>query len=322
MSALPIGPEDFPVGQRLSNTHAPLAGGEQATEPTTSNSSPMLPASARFNVPPAPTIRLTAPTKESSAQADAFLYLQAQILDDLEKVRIANENRLRQLTRSTQDADGQERGFGLDETHPDVARLAGIVDAIKTLEHGAELNLKRTLRQHPLGAWVKNTVGVGEKQGARLLAAIGDPYWNTLHDRPRTVSELWAYCGYKPGQRRARGQRSNWSSVAKSRAYLIAEACLKAKARSPYGPVYDARREATKDRLHETECVRCGPSGKPAQPGSPWSAKHQHVDALRIVAKQVLKDLWRAARDLRDLPADDATNAPTPIHEAGRSAGT
>jgi hypothetical protein len=31
------------------------------------------------------------------------------------------------------------------------------------------------MRAHPLGPWVKRTTGVGEKTGARLLAAIGDP---------------------------------------------------------------------------------------------------------------------------------------------------
>ena len=128
--------------------------------------------------------------------ADPLLALAADILDDLERVRISNENRLRQLTRDQADSDGIERGFGLDATHPDVARLAALVQMLGDAEHQATLNLQRIMRKHPLGPWVRNTKGIGEKQGARLIAAIGDPYWNTLHDRPRTVSELWAYCGY------------------------------------------------------------------------------------------------------------------------------
>lgn len=115
---------------------------------------------------------------------DHLLLLAADILDDLESSRIANENRLRSL-----------REFELQST-PEYLALAQTVAGLKSLEHAAELSLKHIIRKHPLGGWVKRTVGVGEKQGARLLAAIGDPYWNTLHDRPRTVSELWAYCGY------------------------------------------------------------------------------------------------------------------------------
>jgi hypothetical protein len=61
-----------------------------------------------------------------------------------------------------------------------------------------------------------------------------------------------------------------------------------------YRHVYELRRLATKDRVHADKCVRCGPSGKPAQPGSPWSDAHKHADALRIVGKEILRDLWKA----------------------------
>lgn len=136
---------------------------------------------------------------------DPALSLAADVLDDLERVRIANENRLRQLTRSEEDADGETRGFGLDESHPDVARLAAIVDTLGKVEHDATLQLQRQLRRHPLGPWMKAQRGIGEKQGARLLAAIGDPYirpeivredGTVLPAGPRTVSALWAYCGF------------------------------------------------------------------------------------------------------------------------------
>lgn len=258
----------------------------------------------------------------------------------MEAVRIGNENRLRQMTRSVEDKDGELRGFGLDEDHPDVAALTAIVDGIAKLEHQATLNLQRAMRRHPLGPWVKAQKGVGEKQAARLIASIGDPYWNTLHDRPRTVSELWAFCGLhtlpvghstgdihgraadgaKSGSSdlghgepvtqqtgawvaacRQRGQKSNWSTAAKMRAWNVATSCIK-QAESPYRAVYDERRLATEGRLHAAPCVRCGPSGKPAAEGTPWSKGHQHADGLRIVSKAILKDLWRAARELHDGP--------------------
>jgi hypothetical protein len=141
----------------------------------------------------------------TTLSADPLLALAADVLDDLEKVRIANENRLRQLTRSEEDSDGETRGFGLDEAHPDVARLAALVGMLGEAEHKAELNLGRLMRKHPLGPWVTSTKGLGEKQMARLIASIGDPYIRpeiTREDgtvessRPRLVSELWAYAGY------------------------------------------------------------------------------------------------------------------------------
>lgn len=88
------------------------------------------------------------------------LLFHAEFLDDLERVRIATENRARALTQAGFD------GAVYDEQAKSLAKL----------EHEAVLHLQRAVRRHPLGPWVKRTVGVGEKQGARLIAAIGDPY--------------------------------------------------------------------------------------------------------------------------------------------------
>lgn len=251
--------------------------------------------------------------------ADPLLGMAADVLDDLERVRIANENRLRALTTPADvvDSDGVARGFGLTLDHPDMARLAALVDDLKAAEHRAILNLQRAMRKHPLGQWVKDAPGVGEKQAARLLAVVRDPFWNDLHGRPRTVSELWAYCGLHvlhPGghsgpdpqsnaaagvaPRRQRGQRSNWNEDARKRAWLIAASCVKQPAGTRYRQVYDDTRIKHTDALHAAECIRCGPSGKPALAGSPLSPGHQHARALRAIAKAVLKDLWRVSAEL------------------------
>lgn len=301
--------------------------------------------------------------------ADPFLALSADVLDDLEKVRIANENRFRQLTRTEEDADGETRGFGLDESHPDVARLGALVDMLGDAEHKAILNLARLMRRHPLGPWMAAQPGIGEKQGARLLAAIGDPYvrpeivredGTVEPSRPRMVSELWALCGYHvirtsvsghsntatqpvsaaggadfpagqtcieahtssaggeqnghPGPvspeahirsagvapKRARGVKANWSATAKMRAYLIATSCVKQPKGTRYRDVYDVTRAKYAEAVHQVECVRCGPSGKPALPGSPLSDGHKHARALRAIAKEVLRDLWREAKRLHE----------------------
>lgn len=311
--------------------------------------------------PHASAIAVATPRHLSLGLADPLLALAADVLDDLESVRTANENRLRQLTRDVADKDGEERGFGLTEDHPDVARLAALVGALKQAEDQAAKNLTKRLKDHPLAPWLKAQRGVGDKQAARLLAAIGDPYWNTLHDRPRTVSELWAYCGYHvlpAGQRedgtqscvasgsntshpdhtagdtqrlavgvapkRARGAKANWSATAKMRVYLVAESCMKQLRKpcekdpdlgyaihtddcqcSPFRLVYDETRAKYADATHRVECVRCGPKGKPAQPGTPLSDAHKMARALRAVSKQLLKELWREARRLHTGETDD-----------------
>lgn len=115
----------------------------------------------------------------------------AETVTDIERARIAAENRHRSWVQSGAGGTAAEQ------------QAAAIVEALAKVEHDATLALQRAVRRHPLGPFVKRTVGLGEKQGARLIAAIGDPWWNTLHDRPRTVSELWAYTGFHvlhPGQ--------------------------------------------------------------------------------------------------------------------------
>lgn len=227
-----------------------------------------------------------------------LLRLQAEIVDDLERTRIANENRLRQLTRTEPDEDGELRGFGMSEDDPDVKRLKEIVDNLGALEHQAVLNLQRVMRRDPLWPWLKEQRGVGEKTAARLLAAVGDPYWHEAEDRPRLVSELWQYCGHGDPERsrKRKGQRVEYDPDAKKRIWLIAASTLKAG--GPWRTVYDDRREATADRVHAAPCVRCGPAKSPAPAGSPWSKAHQHADALRIVSKELLKALWIESRRL------------------------
>lgn len=237
-----------------------------------------------------------------------LVFLAAE-LEDLEKVRIAGENRLRQLTRSVEDKDGKLRGLGFPEDSAPVKSQQALVKGLKDLEHQIELDLAKAMRKHPLGPWVTSQHGVGDKMAARLLAAIGDPWWNSLHERPRTVAELWAYSGHHTvddgngvwvAPRRKRGEKGNWSDEARMRAHLIAEKIMMTgKATNTPGYQVYARARARYDgTVHPTTCVRCGPSGHPAKAGTPRSPGHCHAMALRAVAKWFLRNLWEQAREL------------------------
>lgn len=430
-TASAAGAPDTRNGQRTYDTQIVVAVAGPTSEPATTASTPrngppvrdpagnghVTPDTQHARAvavnPPAPTNVDTLPSAGSSGLAapldltDHVLNIAAAVLDDLERVRIANENRLRQLTRVGLDKDGLERGFGLTMEHPAVARLDAIVKLIAKAEHDATLNLQRQLRAHPLGPWARSIRGLGDKQVARLLAAVGDPYIRpamigpdgTVEPaRPRRVSELMRYCGYgdihrlpagqlvpdtqgfradggttsarqtsrdaqvslaggaqppighigrvaqcrpaggdqrgsDPGHSgtgtqvkgagvaatRTRGQRIHWSPEAKSRLYVIAEACMKQLAKpcavdetlgyavhvadcrcSPYRRVYDAARAKYADAIHPAQCVRCGPAGSPALAGSKLSDAHKLARALRAVSKAIVRDLWREARRLHN----------------------
>lgn len=233
--------------------------------------------------------------------ADPLLAMLADVREDAQRTRIANENRLRHITRTEVDDDEVMRGLGLDESHPDVARQAALVQMLADVEHQATLNLNRRMRKHPLGAWCKAQRGIGYGTlPARLLAILGDPYVNMQTGEVRTVSQLWSYCGHgDPTRKRRKGMSQAdlfalGNPDAKMIVHLIAESTMKAG--GPYREVYDKRKANNEGREHATECVRCGPSGSPALVGSPWSDAHRHADALRIVGKEILRDLWLEAK--------------------------
>jgi hypothetical protein len=301
---------------------------------------------------------------------DPTLHISAELLDDIERSRVANENRLRQLTRAAVDSDGEERGFGLSDSHPVVVRVAALVEGLQKLEAEAISNLQKIMKAHPLGPWVKAQPGVGEKQMARLLAAIGDPYIRpevekggvVQPSRPRTVSELWAYSGmhvwdlpvdgHEPldaqtptadniahtssannqasnghtsddaqiaiagiAPFRQRGTRINWSEDARKRVRLIANSCIKQPNGTVWRDAYVAGRAKYANAVHKLPCKRCGPAGKPAPIGSELSAGHKDARARRLVAKGILKELWRESGRLHG--AD--TSAPTTSHSTPQS---
>lgn len=235
---------------------------------------------------------------------DRGLGITAEVLNGLEETWLATLNRLRIMVTNEPDEDGVLRGFGMPLNHPQVVQVRSMCDALSDLAKTQTKVLEKSMKAHPLAFWIESSIGIGWKQGARLLAATGDPFWNVLHGRPRTVSELWAYSGMhtvplaaeasgnpdqppheEPGSpvrvaaRRRRGVRSNWSSNAKMRVYLCAVSCIKQR-HSPYRDVYDKRRAHT------------------AETHPDWTKAHSHNDGLRIAGKEILRDLWLAGREV------------------------
>jgi hypothetical protein len=294
-------PQNSRPDQNRADTHDPFVGSAPNPAPAKNPTAPS-PLS-----PERPSLHT--PTVTHRSLADPLLAFAADMLDDAERNRKANKSRLEQLTRSVPDKDGRVRGFGLDESHPAVRRLAAQVDMLYKIEHEAELILAYFLRRHPLGAWVKARAqkGIGEKQGPRLLAVIGDPYINEATGQPRTVSQLWAYCGHGAPSRRRKGMTQDdlfalGNPVAKSRLWLISTSVLVAQ--GPLSAAYYDRKVKTEGRLHAAPCVRCGPSGKPAPVGSPWSDGHRNADALRVLGKTILRDLWKEAKRIHEQQGD------------------
>jgi hypothetical protein len=222
--------------------------------------------------------------------ADAHLLELADQLDDIERARVAADNRLLSLTTSKE----------VKPTDIVAVKAQEVVDGLLAIEASLIKALEQAMKAHPLGPWMERTKGVGPKQAARLLAAVGDPLWNEAEGRPRRgVAELWQFCGHGDPARskRRKGVKVEHSPQAKMRTYLVAVSCMKVM-NSPYRQVYERGRVKYAESVHAEPCVRCGPQGQPAPAGSPLSAGHQHARALRLVGKAVLKDLFVEARAL------------------------
>jgi hypothetical protein len=226
------------------------------------------------------------------------LYVYSAFLDDVENTRIRNANRLQAITSNPQDYFGQ----GLPIL-PDLTEITELNDELQRFEQDLIKRIQKLMRIHPLNDWMARTPGIGAKQLARLLGVIGNPA-----DR-EMVSQLWSYCGlavvkmldpstdaiYGVAPRQKRGQQGGYNPEARKRVWLIAMSCIKQQT-SPYRFVYDEGRVKYKDAKHDLACIRCGPSGKPAQPGSDLSDGHKHARAIRLVMKMILKDLWVEAK--------------------------
>jgi hypothetical protein len=193
------------------------------------------------------------------------------------------------------------------------------------LEAMVERKLVKAMKGHPLAGFIKATPGLGLASVARLLAQIKNPSWHSAENRPRTLDELYSYCGMGVesngiAPHRRRGTQGHWNDEARKWIILIAERCIMAdgkptkagysRGRSPYRDVYDEAREKYRDAVHTRPCPRCGTKrevveGKavknvPADVGTPLSDNHQHARARRYVAKRILRDLWQADRDARN----------------------
>jgi hypothetical protein len=209
----------------------------------------------------------------------------------------------------------------------DASMFADHLARLEATEHQAKLIMRRCYKRiapPELRAWQQASKGVGEDSFARILGRLGDPYIATpchwegtgtdrvlVEESPRvrTIGELWQYAGHgDPHQRKHKGMTADdamalGSPQLKMLVHLQAEWCMKSPG-SYYREVYlDARGKAL-DKTHAVDCVRCGPSGKPAQAGSPWSLGHQHAHALRIAGKELLRDMW-LARHAVEAPSAD-----------------
>jgi len=288
----------LPTGHDHHETQTAAAGGHLLRPTTRAETEPTgTPSSGTLSVQPKCVTQTHRPYSWTELRIAADLFDRAQH----ERIAVAN------IIRRPEDGGNIDPVFF-------AAHLARLEDT----EHQARLMMRRTYKRivpTELREWQKTSRGVGDDLFARLLGHLGDPYIATPHywqgngtaralmvepSRVRTIGQLWQYAGHgDPHRRKAKGMTADdmfalGSPIVKMLVHLNAEACMKQPNGSRYRDVYLDARAKVLDKTHTVECVRCGPSGKPAQQGTAWSLGHQHAHALRIVGKELLRDMWLA----------------------------
>ena len=216
-------------------------------------------------------------TQSERAPVEAWTWLgvAAANFDDAQRFRIRLNNRVTKYPT-------------IDR--PEISLLLELAEGI---EASARKELRAEYRRTVPSAiiqWQKDTKGIGDHTLALLLAATKDPGIARPRDTEgnptgpsyhRSVSTLWSYCGHGAPLKRRKGMseedaRAMGNPAAKRATFLLAEAVIKS-GNERYREVYDWRREVT------------------AGTHPDWTKGHSHADALRIVGKWILFDLWCAA---------------------------
>lgn len=229
--------------------------------------------------------------------------ISASMVDDIEELRKATENRLRALTKTTPDKDGVIRSEGVLPSDPRVLMVEGILESIKEQEKAAIRNLEKQIKDSPFATYVNMRKGIGFKAIGRLIAATGDPFIATqfILDENYTVTatrifersnrQFLTYCGYGVAEdgnarRRKKGEQANWNSEAKKRVYIISDSAMKQR-KSRLREIYDN----TKSKYENSEVMDKDGTVVPITDG------RRHNRAIRAMSKQVLTELYLVARE-------------------------
>ena len=267
-----------------------------------------------------------ADTQRSIASGYRVLSVYAEMFYDIQKTRVAMANRL------GVDKKGK-RTKAVRDIEPDA--YLPFLEALTVVEENLSRTLVLCYRRvvdPSIIAWQEETIGIGDHLLARLLGAVGHPVHTTRHhwegegkkrvlvdDGPyeRRLSDLWSYCGHGDATRkRKKGMDKDEAAAlgsddAKMIVRLMAEACIKFNGKpdkygrprplSPYRQVFDNARVAYAARTagdgpawakHESHGWKVGVPPKD-QPEN--ACEHCKNAALRIVGKEILRDLWIVA---------------------------
>lgn len=272
------------------------------------------------------------PRRKANNPRERYLLLQVKFLYDIQRFRIAMNNRVCAIDAAP----------GTPNDDPDIellraylspqakAELRLMTATFAALEERSTSLVAEALKGIPIWEqWLKNQKGVGPKMGGFLVS-------ETNIERCNTVSQLWSWYGLglkENGdgsmgiQRLVKGQKATFSPERKAKVLEVLGGCLLKAKSQPSRDLYDHyRHRKTSERV--PVCLGCGGHGhyqikvkaadgtithkdgdvcencKGTGGPAPWGRgeAHRHRAALRYMVKQFLLNFWQQWRTLEGLP--------------------
>lgn len=231
-------------------------------------------------------------------ERDRFLWAELRLWSemywDAQKARIGMENRKRSGT-----------------VDPDLVQL--VIDPMKQSEKLLQKQMTKCYKRvvpEGIQNWQKDTPGMGDVLLPRLLGHLGHPriatpkHWIPgskngdkrvlVEDGPyiRSVGQLWQFCGHGAVVHRRKGMTQEEALAAgnptlKMLVHLMADSAIKSPGK--YRKIYTMDRESRGETYN--------PDAKPEERWSKGELPklHSHNRALRLVGKEILKDLYDAS---------------------------
>lgn len=182
------------------------------------------------------------------------------------------------------------KGCELPEVASDLEVIAQSLEPLAAMRKGIEKEMRRIARNLPVWAWAEGVRGLGDLGLAVIVAECGDL---SKYSNP---AKVWKRLGLAPVEKNGVSMAaSNWRK----------KGGLTAEDWTAIG--YSPRRRAeifacVGDPLFRQQSVLSGPyrlaydirRARTAETHPDWTAGHSHGDAIRVMTKELLRDLWAA----------------------------
>lgn len=170
-----------------------------------------------------------------------------------------------------------------------IAVVAQAIEPMQAARHATELEMKKLAKKLPVYPWAKGVHGLGDLGLAVIIAEAGDlakypkkgHLWKRLGLAVHEGKAYSTWRGIKGGLTAEQWTEAGYSPRRRAEVFaVISEPLFRAQSvvGGPYRGIYDRRREAT------------------AIAHADWTKARSHMDALRVMTKYLIRDLWVAWR--------------------------